>query len=100
MSGVDAGRIWIWTSALDRQPATIVRQAVAKIERLGFGSLWVGEAARREVFANVSLLLSATEQLVVATGIAKIWARDAMTTAAGQRTLSEAGTAASSSVSE
>ena len=90
MSGVDVGRFGIWTSALDRQPATIVRQAVAKIERLGFGALWVGEAARREVFANTSLLLSATQQLVVASGIANIWARDAMAMAAGQRTLSEA----------
>lgn len=72
MSGVDVGRFGIWTSALDRQPATIVRQAIAEIERLGFGALWVGEAARREVFANASLLLSATEQLVVATGIANI----------------------------
>ena len=90
MSGVDVGRFGIWTSALDRQPATIVRQAVAKIERLGFGALWVGEAARREVFANASLLLSATQQLVVASGIANIWARDAMAMAAGQRTLSEA----------
>ncbi|MGC8464198.1 MAG: TIGR03620 family F420-dependent LLM class oxidoreductase [Acidimicrobiales bacterium] len=90
MSGVDVGRFGIWTSALDRQPATIVRQAVAKIERLGFGALWVGEAARREVFANTSLLLSATQQLVVASGIANIWARDATAMAAGQRTLSEA----------
>jgi probable F420-dependent oxidoreductase len=90
MSGVDVGRFGIWTSALDRQPATIVRQAVAKIETLGFGALWVGEAARREVFANASLLLSATQQLVVASGIANIWARDAMAMAAGQRTLSEA----------
>lgn len=90
MSSVDVGRFGIWTSALDRQPATIVRQAVAKIEGLGFGALWVGEAARREVFANASLLLSATQQLVVASGIANIWARDAMVMAAGQRTLSEA----------
>ena len=69
---------------------TIVRQAAAKIERLGFGTLWVGEAARREVFANASLLLSATQRLVVASGIANIWVRDAMAMAAGQRTLSEA----------
>jgi probable F420-dependent oxidoreductase len=90
MSGVDVGRFGIWTSALDRQPATIVRQAVAEIERLGFGALWIGEAARREVFANASLLLSATQRLVVASGIANIWVRDAMAMAAGQRTLSEA----------
>ena len=90
LNSVDVGRIGIWTSALDRQPAAVVRRAAAEIERLGFGALWVGEAARREVFANASLLLSATEQLVVATGIANIWARDPMAMAAGQRTLAEA----------
>ena len=90
MSGVDVGRIGIWTSALDRQPAAVVRRAAIEIERLGFGALWVGEAARREVFANASLLLSATERLVVAAGIANIWARDPMAMAAGQRTLAEA----------
>ncbi len=84
------GRIGLWTSALDRQPAAAVRQAVAEIEHLGFGALWVGEAARREAFANASLLLSASTELVVATGIANIWARDPMAMAAGQRTLAEA----------
>jgi probable F420-dependent oxidoreductase len=44
----------------------------------------------RESFTNSALLLSATERLVVATGIASIWARDAMAMAAGQLTLSEA----------
>ena len=39
---------------------------------------------------NSALLLSATEQLVVATGIASIWARDAQAMASGQLTLSEA----------
>jgi probable F420-dependent oxidoreductase len=87
---VELGRIGLWTSALDRQPAAVVRQAVAEIEHLGFGTLWVGEAARREAFANASLLLSASTDLVVATGIANIWARDPMAMAAGQRTLAEA----------
>ena len=87
---VDIGRIGIWTSALDRQPAPAVRRAARQIERLGYGALWVGEASRREAFANASLLLSATVQLVVATGIANIWARDPTAMAAGQRTLAEA----------
>ncbi len=87
---MDIGRVGIWTSALDRQPATTVRRAAREIERLGYGALWVGEASRREAFANASLLLSATEQLVVATGIANIWARDPVAMAAGQRTLTEA----------
>jgi probable F420-dependent oxidoreductase len=87
---VELGRIGIWTSALDRQPAAVVRRAVAEIEHLGYGTLWVGEAARREAFANSALLLSASTRLVVATGIANIWVRDPMAMAAGQRTLSEA----------
>ena len=87
---MDIRRVGIWTSALDRQPASVVRRAAREIERLGYGVLWVGEAARREAFANVSLLLSATDQLVVATGIANMWARDPMAMAAGQRTLAEA----------
>lgn len=87
---MELGRIGIWSSALDRQPASVVRRAVDEIERLGYGALWVGEAARREAFANAALLLSASARLVVATGIANIWARDPMAMAAGQRTLSEA----------
>lgn len=87
---MELGRVGIWTSALDRQPSSAVRQAVAEIEHLGFGALWVGEASRREAFANASLLLSASTRLVVATGIANIWARDPMAMAAGHRTLAEA----------
>jgi len=87
---VELGQFGLWTSALDRQPAGAVRDAVAEIEALGFGALWVGEAARREAFANASLLLSASTQLVIATGVANIWARDPMAMAAGQRTLAEA----------
>ena len=39
LNHVDAGRIGIWTSALDRQPAAVVRRAAAEVERLGFGAL-------------------------------------------------------------
>ncbi|HLI15565.1 MAG TPA: LLM class F420-dependent oxidoreductase [Acidimicrobiales bacterium] len=87
---MELGRIGVWTSALDRQPASVAREAAAEIEQLGYGALWVGEATRREAFANAALLLSATERIVVATGIANIWVRDATCMAAGQRTLAEA----------
>jgi len=84
------GRFGIWTSVLDRQPATVARAEARRIEALGFGTLWVGESFRREAFANSALLLAATERLNVATGIASIWARDAQAMRAGQLTLSEA----------
>ncbi|MHB8293998.1 MAG: TIGR03620 family F420-dependent LLM class oxidoreductase [Acidimicrobiales bacterium] len=89
-SRVEIGRVGIWTSALDRQPAAMAREAAAELEQLGFPTLWVGEALRREAMSNSAMLLGATERMVVATGIANIWARDAMTMAAGQRTLAEA----------
>ena len=80
----------VWTTALDRQPWSAAREAAVELEELGYGTIWVGEALRREAFANAALLLGATRRLVVATGIASIWARDPVTMAAGQRTLSEA----------
>ena len=87
---MNLGKIGIWTTALDFQPSLRARQAAAELEALGYGALWIGEAARREPFANAGILLSATERLVYATGIANIYARDAAATAAGQKTLAEA----------
>lgn len=87
---MEIGQFGVWTSALDRQLAAVVRKEVARLDELGFGTLWVGEAFRREIFANASLLLSASSRLVVASGIANIWARDAQAMAAGQLTLAEA----------
>jgi probable F420-dependent oxidoreductase len=87
---MDLGRIGIWTYHLNFQPASKVREVVAELEELGYGALWVGEAAYREPLTNAGFLLSATNRMVVATGIANIWARDPFTMTAGQLTLSEA----------
>jgi probable F420-dependent oxidoreductase len=84
------GKIGIWTTALDFQPSAKAREAVAELEALGYGALWIGEAIRREPFANAGILLSATERIVYATGIANIYARDAAAMIAGQKTLAEA----------
>jgi probable F420-dependent oxidoreductase len=87
---VDIGRIGIWTFHFERQPAARMREAAAEIEDLGYGALWFPEAIGREALSQAALLLDATRRIVVATGIANIWARDAMTMAAGQKTLCEA----------
>jgi probable F420-dependent oxidoreductase len=87
---VDLGRVGIWTGQLDYVPASGVREAAAEVQSLGYGALWTGEAVGREVLSVAGLLLAATETLVVGTGIANIWARDALAMAAGQRTLAEA----------
>ncbi|MGW5265038.1 TIGR03620 family F420-dependent LLM class oxidoreductase [Microbispora sp. NPDC004025] len=85
------GRTGVWLSSLAVTPAARVRKAAAEIEELGYLALWVGETpAGREAFTHAALLLSATERLRVATGIANIWGRDAVAAANGAATLAEA----------
>jgi probable F420-dependent oxidoreductase len=87
---MDLKPVGIWTGQLDYQPANQAKEAVAELEELGYGAVWVGEAVGREALSNAGLLLSATRRLVVATGIANIWVRDALAMVAGQNTLAEA----------
>jgi probable F420-dependent oxidoreductase len=49
--------------------------------------MWIPEAWGRESFTSASLLLQSTSSITVATGIANIWARDAVTAANAAKTL-------------
>lgn len=84
------GPLGIWSFQLDVQPMARARRVAAELDDLGFGALWVPEAVAREPFANAALLLGATAHTTVATGIASLHARTAMTMNAGWRTVSEA----------
>ena len=83
-------KIGIWTGNFEPQPANRVREAVAELEQLGYGAVWFSEGLGRESLTQASLLLSASSHIVVATGISNIYARDAVTMASAQKTLSEA----------
>jgi probable F420-dependent oxidoreductase len=85
---MDIGRLGVWYF-LDAMTAAGAAVAARRIETLGYGALWIPEAVGREAFASSSFLLASTSRLVVATGIANIWARDALTMAAGRATLAE-----------
>jgi probable F420-dependent oxidoreductase len=87
---VQLGRVGLWTFQLDLQPSAAAQETAAEIEALGYGTLWIPDAVGRDPFVNSTLLLSATERIVVATGIASVWGRDAMTMRSGQLTLAEA----------
>jgi probable F420-dependent oxidoreductase len=87
---MDIGRVGIWSFGLELQPATRAQEAAAEVEALGYGALWIPEAMGREAFAHAGLLLAATRRVVIATGIANIWARDAVTMAAAHKALTEA----------
>jgi probable F420-dependent oxidoreductase len=85
------GTVGVWTFEAERMPAASERDYARAVESLGFATLWIPESlGSKEAFAHASLLLSATKTLVVATGIANIWARDAVAMANGARTLVDA----------
>jgi probable F420-dependent oxidoreductase len=84
------GRVGLWTFQLDLQPAPLAREAAGELEALGYPTVWVPEAVGRDPMVNASMLLAATERLVLATGIASIWSRDAMAAAASHLAISEA----------
>ena len=87
---LNIGRLGIWTWTLDSQPMSRSQEAAAELESLGFRAVWIPEAVGREPFASAACLLSATKKMVVATGIASMYARTAATMQAGQKTLTEA----------
>ena len=72
LSGIKPGRLGVFSGALQAQPATVQREVAAEMESLGYGTLWYGESAAREAFAQGSVFLSATSRLVVASGIASV----------------------------
>ena len=89
LGSVRPGRIGMWLGSLAVQPAAVERKVVREIEQLGYGTLWYGESLAREAFAHGAILLAATDGLVVASGIANIWARDPQAMAGGGRALNE-----------
>jgi probable F420-dependent oxidoreductase len=87
---MDLGSTGIWTHALDMQPVARAQELVGELESLGYGAVWIPEAVGREALTSSALLLAGGERIVVATGIANLWARDAMAMAAGQKTITSA----------
>ena len=84
------GTVGLWTMTLDALAPREAAEAVAELDELGYGALWVPEAWGREAFSAAGLYLASSSRLVVATGIASIWGRDAVATANATRTLSGA----------
>ncbi len=85
------GPIGVWSFDLERMSAADEGRIAQEVEALGFKALWIPESlGSKEIFAHASVLLSATKTLIVASGIANIWARDAVAMANGARTLQEA----------
>ena len=87
---MNLGRVGLWAFQLDLVPSSQAQEIAVEIEEMGFGALWIPEMIGRESFVSSTLLLSRTKTLVVATGIASIYARDALCANSAWNTVSEA----------
>jgi probable F420-dependent oxidoreductase len=88
---VEVGKVGVWVGAFTVASAAEARPAAREIEELGYDTLWYPEGlGTRESFSNGAVLLGATERIRVASGIANIWARDAVATASAARVLADA----------
>jgi alkanesulfonate monooxygenase SsuD/methylene tetrahydromethanopterin reductase-like flavin-dependent oxidoreductase (luciferase family) len=54
---MDLKAVGLWTGQLDYQPASRAKEAVAELEELGYGAVWIGEAVGRKALSNSGLLL-------------------------------------------
>jgi probable F420-dependent oxidoreductase len=85
------GRVGAWSFALQRLAAADAGAAARDLEGLGLPAVWIPESiGSKDVFAHAAILLGATERVVIAPGIANIYARDPMAMANGAKALGEA----------
>lgn len=85
---MDIGEIGVWfhTDALSSPEAV---DLVQRVEALGYGAFWFGEGFGRDPLAHAALLLAKTSRIVIATGIASIYSRDAIAMSGAAHTLAE-----------
>jgi probable F420-dependent oxidoreductase len=82
------GKLGVWAS-LDGMTAADALAFARRTEQRGYLTLWTPESRGRNVLVNAAWLLAGTSSLIVATGIANIYARDAVAMANAQRGLNE-----------
>lgn len=82
------GKLGVW-AAMDVLTAAQGADFARRVEAWGYAALWLPESRGRNVLVHSAWLLANTERLIIAPGIANIYARDAMAMANGQRALAE-----------
>ncbi|MEU0797042.1 TIGR03620 family F420-dependent LLM class oxidoreductase [Amycolatopsis sp. NPDC005961] len=72
-------------------PAEDQREAVRRLERAGYRTVWTNEVVGgKDALVQLAVLLAATERLTFGTGIANIWAREPQTLHAAAAFLADA----------
>jgi probable F420-dependent oxidoreductase len=82
------GRTGIWSTPPENYGVE-ARDLAATVEKLGFGSLWLGGShLAPDAFTKLVALLDGSSSLIVGTGIASIWGREPSDMRQGADTLS------------
>ena len=82
------GKMGVWLTPHSLSPEQL-RDTAQRIEALGYAAFWYPESRGYESFALGSFLLANTRRLILATGIANIYARDPVTAKQGQHSLAK-----------
>jgi probable F420-dependent oxidoreductase len=85
---MNIGKLGVW-GLLDKIATGRLVALARDIESWGYSALWMGEATGRDVLVSAAHLLANTRTLIVASGIANIYARDAMAMVAARAQLNE-----------
>jgi len=81
-------KLGVW-AGMDAFTAAEAAAFAQRVEAWGYGALWFPEAMGRNSFAHAAWLLANTKTLVIATGIANIYARDWVAASGAQKALNE-----------
>ena len=83
------GRVGVWTDP-DALPIDDLLPFAARVEQLGYGTLWIPDVVGREPFTLAGLLAGVTSSIGLGTSVVNIWGRDAQATKMAALTLQEA----------
>ena len=85
---MELGKLGVWYF-LDGKTAPEAAVIAKRIESLGYSALWIPESVGRHPFVLAGWLLAHTDKLILATGIANIYARDPGASMSAARSLAE-----------
>ncbi len=84
---VALGRVGIWSGQLRRGDPGRTQAAIAELESLGYGAVWLPGGAGPEFFALADACLGTTRRIVMASGILSVWTNPAPEVAAAHAAL-------------
>jgi probable F420-dependent oxidoreductase len=84
---MDLSGVGIWSHQLRYGDKSESADAAAELEELGYTALWIPDVGRTPVLESVDHLLSATNDIVIATGILNLWMNEPADVAASYASL-------------